>query len=99
METKTIDGIKIEKTDEQVISIRKTTETTFTLTDKDGKEREIKIGNYNQDDEIAGWDSDETIYCDNENITDYFEDWVAKELGEEVDADNLLDEMREQITV
>ena len=52
---KTIDGIKIEKTDEQVVSIRKTTETTFILTDKKGGENEIRIEQYNCDDEAQSY--------------------------------------------
>jgi len=97
-EPKTIDGIKIEKTNEQVLSIRKTTEATFTLTDKKGREIELVINNYNQDDEIAGWDNDETITCD-DIVIDDFNEWVENTLGEEVDADSLLDEMRDNITV
>ena len=95
--------MQIEKTNEEIVRIKKTTRANFTLTNKKGETAEIEIENYNCDDDLSGYDSEEmiTVVNDrgaNEDITDTFDDWIEK-FEPEADADDLLDNMREQITI
>jgi FKBP-type peptidyl-prolyl cis-trans isomerase (trigger factor) len=95
--------MKIEKTSEEIVRMRKTTSTLFTLTNKKGESKEIEIQNYYQDDDLAGYESEETITVindkvPNEDITDTFDDW-ALEFDPEEDPDTLIDNLREQITI
>lgn len=87
--------MKIEKGREEVVNIRKTTKTDFTLTSVDHETKEITIEKFTSDDEIGGWDSDETIYYDNKPI----EDWESfiLDFDKTADPDDVLDELRDMI--
>ena len=54
--------MKIEKTSSEILNIRKTISNKFLITNKKGEEKEIDIVSYYQDDELMGYDNDETIY-------------------------------------
>jgi hypothetical protein len=94
--------MKIEKTNEEITSIRKTTQTDFTLTNSKGESKEIQIVNYTCDDGNCNYENEETILDMSvgkygEDITDLME-WLEK-FEPEADADDLLDEIREKITI
>lgn len=94
--------VQIEKDNEEVTSIRKNTETDFTLTNEAGETKEVRIAKYISDDDVGGYDNDETIYELNgrteTEITDW-EDFILKFAGEDADPDEILDELRDKIEV
>lgn len=87
--------MQIEKGRDDVVNLRKTTKTDFILTNKEHETKEITIENFTNDDEISGYDSDETIYYDNEVIADWEEFILA--FDKDADPDNVLDELRDMI--
>lgn len=86
--------MKITKISEEITSIRKTTEKDFEVQNGD-KTFTITLESFVSDGEDYGYDSDERIYIDGSEVTD-FDEWVEKNLGKEADADELLDTIREQ---
>jgi len=92
--------MKIEKTNEEITNIRKTTVYDFILTNDKGEEKEIRISTYYCDDEMTGYDNDETFYEVNdkrETEIDSWEDFVEKFFGEDADADEILDEIHDKM--
>lgn len=94
-----MEKIKIKKTDNTIIDIRKTEDTEFELTNKKGETRTIIVREYYSNSEYGGYDNEETLYhklgTSDFEITDW-EQWVIDMFGEEVDADTLIDDIREK---
>ena len=86
--------MKIEKTDSEVLSIRKTTSNKFLITNKKGKEKEIDIVSYYQDDELNGYDNEENIYDENEKEISWSD--LEEFLGDD-DVDELQDKISDLI--
>ena len=92
--------IKIKKTGSEVVNLRRTEDTEFDLTNDKGEVRTILVREfYDSGDEYQMAESEEYIYhklgTSDFEITDW-EQWVIDMLGEEVDADTLIDDIREQ---
>ena len=83
--------MKLEKISDEILSIRKSISNKFTITNSKNETMDIDIVSYMQDDEVAGWDSDETIYDENEKEI-YWND-IEDFIGEDED----IDELQEQI--
>ena len=83
--------MKIEKTDYEVLNIRKTTSNKFCITNDKNETMNIDIVSYYSDDDIVGYENDETLYDDNQKEINWSD--VEAFLGENDD----IDELREQI--
>ena len=92
--------IVIKKTDNTIVNKRVTEDTEFDLTNSKGETRTIIVREYyDSGSEYEMAESEETIYhklgTSDFEITDW-EQWVIDMFGEEVDADTLIDDIREQ---
>jgi hypothetical protein len=95
--------MKIEKTNNTIISIRKTEDTDFTLTNNKGETREITVREFYSDSEYEGYESEETIMDKSGEEINNFDEWLLEFMGCPVDSDNepeadpddLIDEIRE----
>lgn len=90
--------MQIQKGAEEVLSIRKVTKSDYTLTNKNGDIREVSLEIFTDNDERGGYDGDETIYCDGEEITDW-DEFIFEFAGEEEDAQVLLETLKDAIKI
>lgn len=92
--------IKIKKTGSEIVNLRKTEDTEFELTNKKGETITIMVRErYDSGDEYQMAESEETIFhklgTSDFEISNW-EEWVLEMFGEEVDADTLIDDIREK---
>lgn len=87
--------MKLEKTSSECLNVRKTMSNKFTITNNKNETMDIDIVSFMQDDEVAGWDSDETIYDENEKEINWSD--IQTFLGENEDVDDLQDKINELI--
>lgn len=71
---------------EQILSSRITKAYYLTLENKKGEEMDVRVENYTQDDEIMGWDNNQSIY-NNENDEILTDEDMEKFMGNEYDED------------
>ena len=96
--------MKIEKTNNTIISLRKTEDTDFTLTNNKGEKREITVREFYSDSEYEGYESEETIMDKQGNEIEGFDEWLMEFMGCPIDSDNepeadpddIIDEIREK---
>ncbi len=93
-----MEKINIKKTDTREVSVQKTEDTEFDLTNSKGEVRTIIVREYYSNSEYGDYDNEETLYhklgTSDFEITNW-EEWVLEMFGEEVDADTLIDDIRE----
>lgn len=83
--------MKIEKQSSEILNIRKTVSNKFLIINDKNETMEIDIVTYFQDDEISGYDNEETLYDENEKEINWSD--IETFLGETGD----IDELREKI--
>jgi hypothetical protein len=85
--------MKITKDSEQIVSIRKTTEYQFTITNDKGEDITIEMAHFVCDDD-SGIDSEDTYYDENEKLIEDIEEFMDKH---ELDWSEVSDEINELI--